>query len=462
MFSMQYNHWMRKFITPIQLIALALFFPLPGLAQSVPPTVTYRFLVLQSTAGSGLQFLGKGKMNASGQAVWHASFVDGEQSIFLGNGNSSTAIVSTLGTDFVELGDPDINDAGDVVFHGGERPASPQDPFTGIYFWQNGVALNRVLRAGDVVPDALIDPDKNIILTAFNTSPKINDSGFIMVPLQIFDGQVGGGSAFLDRIYLYAPTSENLIPLYEASNLHDVVVPGRPWDYASFALEAHVNNAERVAFWGTTRNPDGIIIDDGAIVRGGVDPASPFDSLPLDEIANNTGDLAALRSHMALNESGDVFYQARPNAGDPHDGLFIRRESTTTTVVAPDDPDITDLEDFALVVMNDAREVAFESSFPGFPNSLLVWNPTEGARRVYSATPADPELLDLADEPLRPGVALLGSEIYDIDEEGNLLLRLIFEDLTEMMVIGVVPIPDPTEPELIYENSFELNNLEIP
>jgi len=458
---------------PIRLAPLALLLLLPGLAIAAEPSeVPYRFVKLQSTADTDLLYFDGGALNENGQAAWlagynHGSCFVGNCSIFVGDGATFTQVVTTLGTDYVLFDEPDINDAGDVVFHGAE-PLDPGDPgaiHKSIYLWEPGTDLERILTVGDTVLD-IVEPgvDRWVVLTAFSTAPKINNSGLVLVPLKIGDGDIPGvgGSGVLARIAVYERATQELRWLYEAAWFSNV--PSQPWDYADFVWESHFNDANEILTFGVAIPPGSGSPDmfEGAWLKGGVDPASPFDPLPLVDIVNNTTHLAEVGYNAQFSEGGHVLYKAKITGGDIHEGIYLHDGGVVTTVVYPNDPDIsftvtlgdgTVIQAHGGMVMNAAREVAFGAIMPEHPAALLLWNPTDGMRRVPMGQTGEPPLLDASGAELRPGASLSEFYLFDITETGDLLLNLRFDDGTKMIAIGS---PAPASPALIETGEYRL------
>jgi hypothetical protein len=452
----------------IRLTPLALLLLLPGLAVAAePPRVEYRFVELQHTADSDLRHFSGGALNENGQAAWLALYNDGlcfggNCGVFVGDGGTPTQIVTTVGTDYVFLDEPDINDAGDVVFHGAQSvdPGNPEaDIYKGIYLWEPGSGLERILRVDDWVPDV----DYDVPLAAFNSSPKINNSGLILVPTEIAnDIPVVGGVGFFDRIAVYERATHDLHWLYEGAWFSNV--PPETWDYAEFIWEAHLNDDNEILTFGVAIPAGGGSPDmfKGAWLKGGVDPVSPFDPLPLVDIANNTTHLAEVGYNPWFSEGGHVLYKAKVSGADMHEGIYLNDGGTVTTVVYPNDPDFSFtvtlpggrvIQTHGGMVMNAAPEVAFGASMPEHSTALLLWNPTDLMRRVPLGQDGDPPLLDPSGVELRPGVGLSSFQLLDIDESGNLLLNLLFEDLREMIVIGS---PAPAAPPLVETGEYRL------
>jgi hypothetical protein len=103
--------------------------------------------------------------------------------------------------------------------------------------------------------------------------------------------------------------------------------------------------------------------------------------------------------------------------------------------------------------MNAAREVAFGAIMPEHPAALLLWNPTDGMRRVPMGQIGEPPLLDASGAELRPGASLSEFHLFDITETGDLLLNLRFDDGTKMIAIGS---PAPASPALIETGEYRL------
>ena len=185
-------------------------------------------------------------INHAGQVVFTASLSTGSQGIFLASGGTITKIVTEGdvfpdgGVFFFALGDPSINDAGDVAFSGLANGPSAD---SGLYLYSGG--------------------HLSVVVSAFTSIPSLG--GALLLP-QSASINNAGQIAFISQ-EIASPISGLFVFVFSNGNVTQVMAPGQSspdGDTFTGAFRAQVNNAGQIGFISRlTEHNDALFLSSG-------------------------------------------------------------------------------------------------------------------------------------------------------------------------------------------------------